>query len=89
MLGKKPPHQFLNRNNFINYCNQYSFRKYMGIHGVFISLSSLIYEAHIDKGNKCLAIFIDIAKAFNSVSHNILNICKLHNVIHCKYIIHF
>lgn len=46
---------------------------------MFISLSSLIFEA-LDQGDKCLAIFIDIAKAFDSVSRGIL-IPKLHKLL--------
>ena len=78
ILGKKQLQYFLNLNNFIN-SNQYGFRKNMGTQDALTSLSSLIYEA-LDQGDKCLAIFIDIAKAFDSVSHDIL-IYKLQNLI--------
>jgi len=41
----------------------------MGTHDAFASLSSLICET-LDQGDKFLAIFIDIAKAFDFVSHD-------------------
>lgn len=43
----------------------------MGTKDVFILLSSFIYDA-IDQWDKCLALFIDIAKVFDSASYNIL-----------------
>jgi len=43
----------------------------MGTDDAYTSLVKSIYGA-LDRGDKCLTIFIDIAKAFNSVSHNIL-----------------
>jgi retron-type reverse transcriptase len=43
----------------------------MGCQEAISYFSKLIYES-LDKGKRCLGIFLDIAKAFNSIEHNLL-----------------
>lgn len=71
ILGKRQLQYFLTSKNYINY-NQYGFREEIGTKDAYTSLASSIYSA-LDQGDKCLTIFIDIAKAFDSVSHDIFN----------------
>lgn len=52
----------------------------MGIKNAFILLSSTIYYDALDRGDKCLVISIDISKAFDLVSHDIL-ILKLKKLL--------
>lgn len=51
--------------------NQYGFRKGISTEDAVVSLTSHISE-QLDKGNKCLSIFIDLKKAFDTVSVPIL-----------------
>lgn len=44
----------------------------MGSKDAYTSLTSSIYDA-LDQDDKCLTILINIAKAFDSVSHGIFN----------------
>jgi len=52
--------------------NQYGFRDNVGCQdAIIVSLSNLIYMS-LDRGKKCLCIYLDIAKAFDSISHDLL-----------------
>lgn len=61
---------FLDKENFF-YKYQYGFRKK---HGTQLAISELInsMQNDIDKGKVCIAIFLDLKKAFNTVNHDIL-----------------
>jgi hypothetical protein len=50
---------------------QYGFRTKMGTQDAIGFLTESIVTA-LDEGDKCLAIFLDLAKAFDTVSHKIL-----------------
>lgn len=50
---------------------QYGFRPGIGTENALYSVSKFIYDS-LDKNKKTLAIFLDLAKAFDSVDHSIL-----------------
>ena len=55
-------------NNFkILSSSQYGFRKGLSTQDAILALTSLIVQ-EVDKGNKCLAVFLDLKKAFDTVS---------------------
>jgi len=58
---------------------QFGFRETVGCQEAISYFSNLIYNA-LDKNKKCLAIFLDIAKAFDSVNHDLL-LTKLKSII--------
>jgi hypothetical protein len=66
-------------NRLLNYFNkfnllsqsQYGFRSGKSTEDAVSALTSLIVE-HLDKGSKCLSVFLDIKKAFDTVSVPIL-----------------
>lgn len=51
--------------------NQYGFRKDLSTEDAIYELTKKIYSS-IDKKKKCLAIFLDLRKAFDTVNHNLL-----------------
>ncbi|VVC35295.1 Hypothetical protein CINCED_3A004869, partial [Cinara cedri] len=64
------------KNHLINYLeankllskNQFGFRPGIGTEEALYSATSFIYNA-LDKGKKTLAIFLDLAKAFDMINH--------------------
>lgn len=58
--------------------SQFGFRRNKSTEDAVSSLSSLIAE-HLDRGEKCLTVFLDLKKAFDTVSTSILA-CKLEKI---------
>lgn len=50
---------------------QFGFRKGRGTHDALKTINDYITE-HIDANDKCLAVFLDISKAFDSISQDLL-----------------
>lgn len=61
---------FFQINNIIN-INQYGFKEGMSTVDAIYSLMNRITE-NLDNGNVCMTVFLDLAKAFDTVSHDIL-----------------
>lgn len=57
---------FLSKYNIISQ-SQYGFRKKLSTEDAILDLISTITK-EVDKGNKCLAVFLDLKKAFDTVS---------------------
>lgn len=57
-------HRFIIDKNALS-VNQYGYRDNVGCQDAIVSLSNLIYKS-LDRGKKCLCIYLDIAKAFDS-----------------------
>lgn len=51
--------------------NQFGFRKNLSTENAVLKLSEQIIQ-NLDNSRKCLAVFLDLAKAFDTVSHRIL-----------------
>jgi hypothetical protein len=68
---------FLEENNLLSK-NQFGFRSQIGTEEAILKVTTKIYSS-IDINDKPLAIFLDLAKAFDTVSHPIL-LQKLHNI---------
>ena len=62
--------KYLEKFNLIS-CNQYGFRRARGTHDALFELTKYITSA-LDEGDKCIAVFLDLAKAFDTVSHDLL-----------------
>lgn len=62
--------EYLNKYKLIS-DNQYGFRQNISTEDAILNLTSKIYSA-LDKADHCLCIFIDLAKAFDTVSHSLL-----------------
>ena len=63
--------QFLEKTNVLN-CSQYGFRKnHLPVSAISMFLEKL-HQA-LDKGEPCIALFLDIAKAFDSINYPILH----------------
>jgi hypothetical protein len=60
--------EFLENNNLLSK-NQFGFRPGLGTKNALYSASKFIYNA-FDNNNKAMAIFLDLAKAFDTVNHN-------------------
>lgn len=71
-------HRLITDKNALS-VNQYGFRDNVGCQDAIVSLSNLIYKS-LDRGKTCLCIYLDIAKAFDSISH-VLLLCKLKIII--------
>jgi Reverse transcriptase (RNA-dependent DNA polymerase) len=67
---KKRLMSFLNANNLIS-SNQFGFIKNKCTDDAIFQLTSNLYKA-LDNSEKALAIFLDLAKAFDTVNHSIL-----------------
>ena len=50
---------------------QFGFRRGRGTHDALKTINDYITE-HIDANDKCLAVFLDISKAFDSISQDLL-----------------
>lgn len=61
---------FLNKFNMLS-SNQFGFRSNKNTETAIFELINLINES-LNKNEKCLAIFLDLAKAFDTVPHSIL-----------------
>lgn len=62
--------QFLNKFQVLS-PSQYGFRQGISTEDAVSALSSLVVD-HLDRGNKCLTVFLDLKKAFDTVSVPIL-----------------
>lgn len=71
-LMKKRLIDFLERNELLS-SNQYGFRVGRSTEDAIFRLSKFVTDS-LDSNKKCLAVFLDLAKAFDSVSHELL--CK-------------
>ena len=62
--------EFLHKSSFF-YENQYGFRKN---HSTSLAISELINDIqnNLENGNLCVAIFLDLKKAFDTVKHEVL-----------------
>ena len=76
--------KFINNRitNFINWCNlltknQYGFRKNRSTKDALFQLSNMIYN-NLDTSTPIVITFLDLAKAFDTVQHQIL-LDKLYN----------
>lgn len=61
---------FLDSNNILS-SNQYGFRQSLSTTDAMYELTNAVVDS-LDKGNKCIALFLDLAKAFDTVSHPVL-----------------
>ncbi|KAL1446823.1 hypothetical protein WDU94_012321 [Cyamophila willieti] len=61
---------YLELNNIIT-PRQFGFRKHCGTEDATLDLTSYIHE-ELNQSNKTLAVFLDISKAYDSVSHDVL-----------------
>lgn len=76
-LVKKRVMRYLESNNLLNK-NQYGFREGKSTEDAVLTLTSLI-TSYMDKRYKCVGIFLDLQKAFDTVSIRIL-LKRLENV---------
>ena len=68
-------YRYLNHKKIL-YANQYGFRPKTSTTQAIINHTQYLYDS-IDAGNYIISIFLDFAKAFDTVDHNIL-LSKLH-----------
>lgn len=68
---------YLNKFNIIS-PSQFGFRQGVSTEDAVTALTTLVTE-QLDKGNRCLSVFIDLKKAFDTVSFPIL-VCKLERI---------
>lgn len=61
---------YLEQNNIISN-NQFGFRQKMNTQQALTKFTTQIYDA-FESNKKCLALFLDLSKAFDTVSHDIL-----------------
>jgi len=59
--------QFLEKNNILSK-NQFGFRPKLGTENALYNATSFIYNA-LDNSKKATGIFLDLAKAFDTVDH--------------------
>lgn len=67
----------INENALSN--QQFDFKENIGCQEAMTFLSNLIYRS-LDVGRWCLSIFLDISKAFDSISHELI-LHKLKSII--------
>lgn len=76
-LVKRRVMRYLEKNELLNH-NQYGFREGRSTEDAVLKLTTLI-SSYLDGGNKCLGVFLDLQKAFDTVSIPIL-LTRLENV---------
>ena len=69
-LIKKRLMSFLENRDILSK-NQFGFRQGRGTHDALFELGKIIHNV-IDENQKCIAVFLDLAKCFDTVSHAIL-----------------
>ena len=62
--------KYLDKFNIISK-NQFGFRQGRGTHDAHFELTKFIVNS-LDEGKRCIAVFLDLAKAFDTVSHPLL-----------------
>ena len=67
---KKRLTTYINKYNLLS-TNQYGFREGISTQDAILHVTSLMYSA-LDRGEPSLCIFIDLSKAFDTVSHHLL-----------------
>lgn len=67
---KKRLNSYLEKNKIISDL-QFGFRKNISTQDAIAKLTSLVYNA-VDDRKACLGVFVDLAKAFDTVSHRLL-----------------
>lgn len=67
---KKQLTQYLETNHILSE-NQYGFRKNMGTSDAIASIVNSIKHS-LDNGSKCIGIFLDLSKAFDTIDHSYL-----------------
>jgi len=63
--------KYLENNNLLSK-NQYGFRSGLGTENALYEVTQFIYE-NLDNGKKVFAVFLDLAKAFDTIHHDILS----------------
>jgi len=63
-------YDFLVKNDILN-CNQFGFRQNVLTAHAVSEVCDTLYES-VDGGNVACGIFLDLAKAFNTINHKIL-----------------
>lgn len=61
---------YLEKNNLLSK-NQYGFRPGLSTENALYNATQFLYDS-LDKGLKTIAVFIDLAKAFDTIQHDIL-----------------
>lgn len=61
---------FLDKHNIISN-HQYGFRKNIGTSDAIYNLTKTVL-GHLDRGRRCLGVFLDLQKAFDTVNHDLL-----------------
>lgn len=69
-LVKKKLMKYLENNRLISN-HQFGFRDGRGTHDALFELTKYITNS-LDESKKCIAVFLDLAKAFDTVSHDLL-----------------
>jgi hypothetical protein len=69
--------EFLEKNNLL-FENQFGFRPGKGTDQAIAKTTNIIYDA-LEKEKKCASIYLDLAKAFDTINHGIL-LNKMKNI---------
>lgn len=67
---KKRLLSYLDKHNLLS-SHQFGFRAKMGTEQAISALTNFIVK-HVDKGSKVIGVFLDLAKAFDTISHDML-----------------